>query len=158
MKVIFKITFFSFLGLNLCFAQKNNKKIAVDLLVKLVNDARNVARECGDKHFDVAKPLKWNNKLACAAENHSVDMNKNEYFNHTSLNGKQPWDRAQKCGYTYRSIGENIAYSTNGTEKEIIEMWLESPGHCANIMNPDYTEFGIGKSGIYWTQVLASPK
>lgn len=155
MKYLFLILLLTF---NFGFSQTKKIEIVNQvLLLKLINDARSEPRKCGNTNYEATKPMIWNLKLECAAQNHSLDMNKKSYFDHTSKNGKKPWDRAEKCGYSYQTIAENIAYSSNGVENDIIIMWLESPGHCANIMDPNHTEFGVGKSGIYWTQVLASP-
>ena len=69
-------------------------------------------------------------------------------------------DRALRAGYKWRTIGENIA-SGQRTAQEAVQGWLDSPGHCANIMNAAFAEMGVGyavnpaRGTLYWTQVLA---
>ena len=97
--------------------------------------------------------LVWNNKLEQAAQNHSDDMNENDFFSHTGSNGSSFMDRIFATGYDCNSCGENIAKGY-ATEKAVINAWLKSEGHCKNIMNANFTEMGVATSGSYWTQVL----
>ena len=99
-----------------------------------------------------------NGQLNAAALAHSQDMSANGYFSHTGLNGSQPWDRAEAAGYSYRSIGENIAQGY-GSAEAVMNGWMNSSGHRANILNCDFTEMGIGRaSGNYWTQLFGRPR
>ena len=97
--------------------------------------------------------LVWNNKLEQAAQNHSDDMNENDFFSHTGSNGSSFMDRIFATGYDCNSCGENIAKGYV-TEKAVINAWLKSEGYCKNIMNANFTEMGVATSGSYWTQVL----
>ncbi|QGZ41552.1 uncharacterized protein YkwD [Pseudoduganella flava] len=124
-----------------------------------VNAARAVPRRCGDQQFAAAPPLQRNPALDTAALAHSEDMARLRYFSHVEKNGSVVGDRARKAGYAWRVIGENIA-SGQRTAQEAVDGWLDSPGHCANIMNAAFAEMGIGyavnpqRGTLYWTQVL----
>ena len=130
-----------------------------------VNEARASARSCGDRSFKAAPPLVWNPALGNAALSHSQDMATRRYFSHRALDGSQAADRAVRAGYTWRRVGENIAFGQR-SPREAVEGWLDSPGHCANIMNRDFTEMGAAygvtpqqQTGIiFWTQVFGTPR
>jgi len=163
-----------------------------DKYLKVINYARNIGRECknndGSKpdaskgSFPPAAPLKYNNDLAAAALEHSIDMASNNKLDHRGSgnvddragvtlkgttvkrngvnvihDGKSTFvDRIKENGYIgYRIIGENIAVGQSTIER-VVHAWLESPGHCANIMNAAYKEMGLDKdiSGVgrlYWS-------
>ena len=97
----------------------------------------------------------WNDKLAKAAYDHSVDMKLNDYFSHTGLNGSNPGQRITAAGYIWKTYGENIA---NGyaSEQAVMNGWLGSEGHCKNIMNGSFKEMGAGREGNYWTQIFGA--
>lgn len=126
-------------------------------VLDLANVARASARTCGAQRFAATGPLAYNANLRAAAYNHSKDMAVNNYFSHTGRDGSSPWDRMKAAGYTnYRAAGENIA-AGQPTPEAVVDGWLKSPGHCANIMNPNFKELGVGyfaggSYGHYWTQ------
>lgn len=130
-----------------------------------VNEARASARSCGGQAFPPAPPLAWNSALGDAALAHSRDMATRRYFSHHAGDGSQATERARRAGYNWRRIGENIAFGQR-SPREAVEGWLDSPGHCANIMNRAFTEMGAAygvtperQSGIiYWTQVFGTPR
>lgn len=133
-------------------------------ILKLANEARARARTCGNRRFPAAPPLAWNDTLGEAALAHSRDMAKRNYFRHEGQDGSSAGDRARREGYDWRSVGENIA-TGQGKPKEVVSGWLSSPGHCANIMNGDFTEMGAAyavnpdsDTTIYWTQVFGTPR
>lgn len=129
------------------------------------NEARASARNCGTERFPAAPPLTWNPALGDAALAHSRDMATQRYFNHRARDGTQVAERAVRVGYSWRRIGENIAFGQRSPQ-EAVESWLSSPGHCANLMNRDFTEMGAAygvtparHAGIiYWTQVFGTPR
>lgn len=132
-------------------------------LLNAHNDARATARSCGNKYYEAVGPLSWSCELGAAALAHSTDMAENNYFEHTGLDGSKPWDRAQRHGYQSGYIGENIAAGQRNVE-DVMDGWLESSGHCANIMNGDMTEIGTGlyskqssQYNNYWTTLLGRP-
>jgi uncharacterized protein YkwD len=136
-----------------------------------VNRMRAKPRQCGNKIYHAAKPLRWNENLYNAAYEHSKDMAQCSHFSHSGA-GTQS-DRTakvqnlQRCstfanriennGYLrHRGISENIAYGATSIES-VMQQWISSEGHCWNIMNPKYTEFGMAQvrsqNGVtYWTQ------
>ena len=90
-------------------------------------------------------------------------MAQKNYFEHVDPAGQSPADRVRAVGYQEKLVGENIAYGPQSVE-EVVQGWLDSPGHCENIMDPRFAEMGIGlaqghaKHGLYWVQVLAQPR
>ncbi|MCQ3000292.1 CAP domain-containing protein [Pseudomonas syringae] len=131
-------------------------------LLALINAARAQARQCGTQAVTASKPLTWNPALASAAENHSRGMANNNFFDHMDRDGRMPGDRAELAGYSGRQIGENIA-AGQGSVAKVVEGWLASPGHCANLMNPAFSELGAAyavdpksDAGIYWTGVFGA--
>lgn len=99
------------------------------------------------------KALQTDDKLMAAAREKSQDMQSKQYFSHTSPTFGSPFDRMKALGITYKSAGENIAQGQR-TPQEVVQAWMDSPGHRANILNANYTHIGVGyvKSGNYWTQ------
>jgi uncharacterized protein YkwD len=98
-------------------------------------------------------------QLATAARLHSEDMARQDYFSHTSLDGRSPWDRIRAQGYAYGSA-ENIA-AGYPTPAAVMTGWMNSPGHKANILNCANKALGVGighggSYGIYWTQDFGS--
>jgi len=132
--------------------------------LRLVNEARARPRRCGDRAFDATGPLRLDATLARAAEAHAQDMARRSYLEHRALDGSTPGDRATRAGYRWQAVGENLA-SGVFSAREAVEGWLQSPGHCANLMQPNFTEMGIAfavnagsEAGIYWAQTLARPR
>lgn len=131
------------------------------LLIEL-NAARAKPRQCGTQSFNATAPLAWNATLATAAEGNSRSMANNNYFDHKDRDGRTPGDRAELAGYDFQQIGENIAAGQDSVRK-VVEGWLVSPGHCANLMNPQFRELGAAyatdpksDAGIYWTAVFGA--
>ncbi len=92
------------------------------------------------------QPLTQDPALQAAAEGHSVDMGRRDYFEHRSPDGVAPWMRINNSGYHSRVVGENLAWgqAEKGSPAETMRAWMESPGHKANILEPRYTQIGIG--------------
>ena len=95
--------------------------------------------------------LSWDDRLFSAARDHSEDMVANGYFSHTSLDGRTPGQRILDAGYYWNTYGENIAYGYP-TPVSVVNAWMNSPGHRANILNPSFCDLGVGFSGYFWTQ------
>lgn len=136
---------------------------AVEVLA-LVNKARSVGRKCGSTTYGAAPALKLNSKLSLAAQRHSSDMAKNDYFSHEGRNGSSHADRATAAGYKWSWIGENIAAGYS-TASAAMKGWLASPGHCENVMSRSYKELGVGMAkhsngryGTYWTQMFGTQR
>jgi uncharacterized protein YkwD len=129
----------------------------------LVNEARARGARCGNRDFKPAPPISLSASLGGAAQGHAADMAQHDYFEHRDLAGRSPADRVRATGYHETLVGENIAYGPKSAE-EVVQGWLDSPGHCENIMNPRFAEMGIAyaqgsasRHGLYWVQVLAAP-
>lgn len=125
-------------------------------VLTLTNQARTQARSCGGQSFAATSPLSWNDQLAQAAQGHAADMAAKNYFDHNSQDGRTPWQRIAATGYQGRMLAENIAAGQR-TPEAVVQGWLNSPGHCANIMNPGLKELGVGYAtggsyGSYWVQ------
>ncbi len=104
--------------------------------------------------------LTWADDLAAVARAHSQDMIDNNYFSHTNLNGESPFDRLHNAGISYTTAAENIAYGQK-TPEAVMNAWMNSSGHRANILNSRVKELGVGAAktsngAIYWTQVFAA--
>ncbi len=136
----------------------NPDSININLVVEETNKYRKMGARCGNRYFPPLEAVVWNEKLAEAARLHSNDMNENQYFEHTGTGGSTMVSRIEQTGYCYRTIGENIAMGETQTEVSVVEGWMNSPGHCQNIMNGSFTEMGVARSGFYWAQVFGSPR
>jgi uncharacterized protein YkwD len=143
----------------------------------LVNDARKVARSCGDKgDFPAVPALVWSDKLYKAAYEHSQDLATSNTFSHAGSGTESDWtgfklnkpssmpERIESYNYKWSAIAENIA-AGNETAESTIQQWLNSPGHCANLMSHSVTQIGMAKasnssSGYihYWTQNFGKPR
>lgn len=128
-----------------------------------VNLARASPRACGDTSYPAAPLVTLSEALINAALAHSRDMASHNYFSHQSQDGARVSQRASAVGYAWISIGENIAFGQRSVA-EVMDSWLTSPGHCANIMNPSFTQMGVGYAHNaatgrpYWTQVFGTPR
>ncbi|MGE6731589.1 sigma-70 family RNA polymerase sigma factor [Streptomyces sp. NPDC059900] len=96
-----------------------------------------------------------NSKLGDAAQGHSDDMAERDFFDHTNPDGKDPGDRVTAAGYRWTTYGENIAAGQR-TPAAVMDSWMNSSGHKANILNCSFKEIGIGyrqgSGGPWWTQ------
>lgn len=100
-------------------------------------------------------PLQIDAELSKVAREKSRDMRANNYFDHTSPVYGSPFDMMRSFGISYTSAGENIAKGQR-TPEEVVNAWMNSPGHRANIVNNSYTHIGVGyvQEGNYWTQMF----
>jgi uncharacterized protein YkwD len=121
----------------------------IDMLL-LVNAKRASGIVCGSDKMIPQPPLYLSNCLTHTAQKYSEVMNNENHFSHTSPDGKSPWTRAAEEGCS--ADGENIAWGSS-TVSDALNLWLESPGHCSNIMGY-HTYMGIGESGGYWVQMF----
>ncbi len=135
-------------------------------MLATVNAVRAQARVCGSTSYPAAPPLAWNCKLQTAALNHSRDMGDNNFFSHTGSAGDSVGERSTAAGYAWSYVGENIAAGAPlSSVSAVVKAWVDSPGHCANLMRSTYTELGAAKYsnsssayGVYWTQVFGRPR
>lgn len=108
-----------------------------------------------DRIANGLKPLKLNRSIVAVAEAHAQDMINRNFFAHQNPDGLSPFDRMRRAGISFGYAGENLAInsSVDGAERA----FMNSPGHRANILNPNYTEVGIGiryspKGSLYLVQ------
>ncbi|MGW2747795.1 sigma-70 family RNA polymerase sigma factor [Streptomyces sp. NPDC001450] len=115
-------------------------------VVALVNKER-AAAGCG--------PLTENAQLEKAAQAHSDDMAARNFFDHTNPDGADPGQRITAAGYRWSTYGENIAKGQQ-TPQAVMDSWMNSPGHRANILNCSFKDIGVGvhkgSGGPWWTQ------
>ena len=127
--------------------EKDTDAVAFEKEVcRLVNEIR---RQNG------LKELTYNWELSRVARYKSQDMKDNKYFSHTSPVYGSPFQMIKSFGITYRSAGENIAKGQK-TPQAVVNAWMNSSGHRANILNTSFTEIGVGyvAEGNYWTQMF----
>ncbi len=129
-------------------------------LLAAINQARATARTCGTESKPAVAALVWEDRLFSAAARHSQDMAANNYFSHDAQDGRTPPQRIRAEGYVWTAYGENIA-AGYGTVAEVMQGWINSPGHCSNIMNASFTDVGVScvratgaQYGTYWTMNL----
>jgi uncharacterized protein YkwD len=132
-------------------------------VLTLVNQKRAAGATCGGVYKPPVPALTLDSRLRCAARKHSKDMGLNNFFSHTGSNGSSPWQRITWAGYTYSYAGENIA-AGQSTPSAVMNSWMNSSGHCNNIMSPNFKHLGVGyyyrsgsTYGHYWTQDFGAP-
>ena len=135
-------------------------------VLALSNEARANGADCGVYGmYDPAPPLSYDPLLTCSARYHAIWISEND-FSHDSPGGDlgdAMDERVSSAGYEWRMVGENIAAGQT-TPKEVVQAWLDSDGHCANLMEPGFTELGVAYMfnpsdlyGHYWAQNFGTP-
>lgn len=130
----------------------NSNQAQVSSVIQQVVDLTNAERA-----KEGLAPLKIDSALTKSAQLKSQDMKDNNYFSHTSPTYGSPFDQMKTLGISYKSAAENIAMGQRSPQ-EVVQGWMNSAGHRANIMNGSYTHIGVGlsDSGYYWTQQFIS--
>ena len=134
-------------GQVLCIPQLDSSVASYEHeVVRLVNEIR---------QQNGLKPLTENWELSRVARYKSQDMLDNRYFSHTSPTYGSPFQMIKACGLSDRTAGENIAKGY-ASPQAVVNGWMNSSGHRANILNVSYTQIGIGyvAQGNYWTQMF----
>jgi len=133
-------------------------------VLELVNAARSGPRRCGRQRLGAAGAVTMSASLTRAAAAHAADMAAHEFVGHYGADGSAASERVSRAGYRWRSVGENVAAGQRDADT-VVREWLESPGHCANIMAPQFTEMGVAFVAapqsdlrIVWAQVFATPR
>jgi uncharacterized protein YkwD len=128
----------------------------------LVNQARAQPRRCGSRSLPAAPALALDATLGSVAAAHARDMAHTGRMAHEGSDGSTAAERVTRAGYPWRTVAENVA-AGDRTAEAVVQTWLDSPGHCANLMNPDVREMGIAYAfeasspkGTYWAQVFAA--
>jgi uncharacterized protein YkwD len=131
-------------------------------ILAIVNQHRAAGADCrSGGQFAATGPLTMNPSLRCSARKHSADMAARNFFDHTNPSGEDPFVRMEQAGYSFSMAGENIAAGSPDAAGTMMQ-WMGSDGHCTNIMNPGFTEIGVGYStggefGTLWTQNFGTP-
>jgi uncharacterized protein YkwD len=124
-------------------------------VIMLVNEHRATGADCGSQGvIGPRKPLTLNTRLRCAARLLSKDMDERGFYDHFDPDGNGPVERMRAAGYVGFASGENIS-ADEATAASVMEGWMQSDGHCANLMSYEFTEIGVGYwEGVdrYWTQ------
>ncbi|MER2009123.1 MAG: CAP domain-containing protein [Psychrobacillus sp.] len=130
----------------------NSNQAQVSSVIQQVVDLTNAERA-----KEGLAPLQIDSALTKSAQLKSQDMKDNNYFSHTSPTYGSPFDQMKSLGISYKSAAENIAMGQRSAQ-EVVQGWMNSAGHRANIMNGSYTHIGVGlsDSGYYWTQQFIS--
>lgn len=147
---------------------------------QLINNIRQRLDSCGDDGMladpsiqraalATVKPrpmLTWNAKLAGVAMQHGQAMVEQNFFDHVDPQGRTVGQRATESGYRWRVVGENLA-AGHDTIGDAVRGWLLSTGHCKNLIDDRFTEFGVAKVmsknpldpyGTYWVMVVGRPQ
>lgn len=151
-------------------APKMNENTKTQYL-NAINTQRSKGRGCGSAgYFSAAPALRWNDALYRASYEHSRDMMKSNFFSHKGSQSTFDWtakaqslsrassfkDRIENNGYTkWKNLAENIAKGSL-TVDQVMHQWTSSDRHCANIMNPQFTDVGMAEVNNLWTQNFAS--
>jgi uncharacterized protein YkwD len=146
-------------------ATPTSEKTFPDRVVEALNAARAVPRSCGGTAFPAAGPLRWQAQTEQAALAQAQYLQQNNLFTHTGANGSSVGDRLTATGYTWQSVGENLAAGYTDFAA-VLQGWIDSPGHCVNVMNGNYVDVGVvlvqGTSSntyrTYWAMVLGRPR
>jgi len=143
---------------------ENAARATAQRVLELVNAARSEQRRCGRQRMRASPALTLSDALTRVAAAHAADMAANDYMGHRGSDGSEASERVTRAGYRWRSTGENVAAGQPDAET-VVQAWLASPGHCANIMGPQFTEMGVAFKAapqsdlrIVWAQVFATPQ
>jgi len=128
-----------------------------------INTYRAAGATCGSKRFEPAAPVAWNALLEKAAQKHARDMATRRTMSHTGGDGSSMSERVAREAYAWGALGENVS-AGYGSVPEALAGWMRSPGHCANVMSPNFRDVGVGGAnahgdsfGWYRAMVLGSP-
>ena len=132
-------------------------------VLQLTNRVRALPQRCGATPFAPAPPLALNATLGQVALDYARDMAAYGYMNHVGRDGSSPQQRITRGGYHWVEVGENLA-SGIMSPADVVDGWLHSPEHCANLMAPQYREMGVAfavnphdNAGVYWAMEFGTP-
>lgn len=133
-------------------------------VLRLINAERAQGGVCGGRAFPPSSPLNHQAQLHKAARAHGIAMSRRGFFDHVGPDGDTPRERINNTGYQGRMWGENIAAGQR-SPRSVVRAWMESPGHCQNILNPTFKEIGISfifegssRYKTYWVQAFGTPR
>jgi uncharacterized protein YkwD len=143
--------------------ERDDSALLAKVLV-ILNSIRAEGGRCGGMDYPPSPPLERSARLDRAAQAHADDMASNSFLAHAGSDGSNPGDRVSGAGYEWRVVAENVASGQTSAD-DVAATWLESAGHCANLMDAKYSETGIAYAlnpgdgrDIYWVQVYARPE
>lgn len=146
-----------------CASPTNDVEARECEILALVNQVRAQGGTCDGQAMPAVAPLTMHPILRGAARAHAGDMAANDYFDHTSLDGRSAFERMQDAGYDFSTAGENIS-GGNATAQATMDGWMQSTGHCENILNPDFQDIGVGYAYSasnqlehLWVQTFGAP-
>ncbi|GIV32394.1 MAG: hypothetical protein KatS3mg030_696 [Saprospiraceae bacterium] len=145
-----------FLLSNFCTSQVSAQEVWQHQLLASVNAARKAGCQCGGVYMRAVPPLRWDERLARAAQFHAAHMYETNNISHVGAKHTRVGQRVSAAGYSWRVVGENLAFGYVNPALAL-EGWLRSPGHCRNIMAADFVHVGLARRGRYYVMVLASP-
>ncbi|MBX3141610.1 MAG: CAP domain-containing protein [Trueperaceae bacterium] len=125
-------------------------------LLELVNIERAHGAACGAQLMPPVPPLTLEPRLVRAAQLHSDDQAAHFAMGHGGSDGSSPGVRATRAGYVWSLVAENVAWN-QPTPEVVMQAWMDSPGHCENIMRDGVVELGAGETDLFWTLVFAAP-
>ena len=128
-----------------------------EAMLRDVNTLRQQGCSCGGEWMAPATPVIWNNKLESSASSHANEMQKYNFLDHFSKDGKDIGARTRGHGYDWSAIGENVAKGQNSVS-QVVEDWKVSTTHCVVIMNPLFRELGAANNGDYWVLHMGAHK
>jgi uncharacterized protein YkwD len=134
-------------------------------VLSLVNDLRSQGGDCGPEgKFAPSPALSLNTELTTTAQLHAESQARQGVVGHqiTGQDGSSPAERIERQGYRWLAYGENVA-GGQGSPQEVVAAWASSPGHCRNLLSPDFVHMGIGQARdaqgrIYWAQTFGRPR
>ncbi len=157
---MFVLTLLTFIGANFhAFLWQSSDWLVSTVLPSVVIELTN------DERADLAEaPLRRSATLDAAAKLKAEHMARNEYFSHYAPDGTSPWFWFDKAGYVYAHAGENLAIHFSDSS-EVVDAWMKSPTHRANIVGTQYTEIGVGTAKgeyegydtVYVVQLFGTP-
>lgn len=129
--------------------------------LQAVNALRANGARCAGRLMPPAPPLLWSATAAQAAAQHAADMAGHGALAHRGSDGSQGGDRLEQAGYLWSSWGENLGQGHRSVTT-LVAHWAASPGHCANLLNPRFTELGMACARSdgdqpFWAMTLARP-
>ena len=126
-------------------------------MLAYVNALRTKGCKCNGVQMPIVPALKWNKLLENAAIRHANDMSSKNFFSHTGSDGSSMSQRVTAAGYNWSYVSENIAWGYTSLPA-VINGWVNSAGHCKNMMSANTTELGASRVGNYWVQDFGKPR
>jgi uncharacterized protein YkwD len=123
----------------------------------MVNQVRSQARSCGGVAVAAAPALVWDARLEDAAQVQSSYQQQIRTMTHTGAGGSDGGQRITTAGFTWSAWGENVGWNYPNAAA-MLQGWVNSPGHCLNLMEPAFTHLGWARVGAYDTMNLARPR